>query len=310
MLTVLYSDRFLAHQTGRFHAERPARLQAVVEALRQVPWADQIHWQEPAGRHPVREWLTWIHDPAYLDWVEQVCAKGGGYLDGDTPVGGDSFEVALLAASAWLEGLDWVMAGRGPAFVLTRPPGHHALANEAMGFCLFGNAALTAHYALRHWEVERVAILDWDVHHGNGTQALVESHPQIAYCSLHQAPFYPGTGWHTERGPYGNVLNLPLAAGSNGEIYQRAFQDQMIPFLQAWRPAVLIISAGYDGHQDDPLASMALQPEDFGQFTQACRSVTDHLLFGLEGGYDLKGLAESVVATLAACLSFPSVGGS
>jgi acetoin utilization deacetylase AcuC-like enzyme len=172
-----------------------------------------------------------------------------------------------------------------------------------MGFCIFSNAAIAAHYALRQPNVNRVAILDWDVHHGNGTQAIVEANAQIAYCSLHEFPHYPGTGAASERGAHGNVLNLPLPSGSTMADYEPVFQQQVVPFLQAFQPDLLIVSAGYDANRADPLASMALQPGDFGQFTRYCLQLTRRLLFGLEGGYDLESLAQSVVATIEPCLA-------
>jgi acetoin utilization deacetylase AcuC-like enzyme len=171
-----------------------------------------------------------------------------------------------------------------------------------MGFCVFGNAAIAAYYALKQPGIERVAILDWDVHHGNGTQAIVENHPQIAYCSLHESPHYPGTGDASERGHHNNVLNIPMPSGSTLEDYEPAFTQQVIPFLKRFQPDLLIVSAGYDANYDDPLSHTALKPKDFGIFTRYCLQLTHRILFGLEGGYDLDALAQSVVETLGACI--------
>jgi acetoin utilization deacetylase AcuC-like enzyme len=171
-----------------------------------------------------------------------------------------------------------------------------------MGFCLFSNAAIAAHYALTQPEIHRVAILDWDVHHGNGTQASVEHHPQIAYCSLHEFPHYPGTGAANERGDYNNVLNVPMGAGSTLADYQPLFEQKIVPFLKNFQPDLLLVSAGYDAVRDDPLASICLDPEDYGVFTDYCLQMTPRILFGLEGGYDFSALAQSVVATLERCL--------
>jgi acetoin utilization deacetylase AcuC-like enzyme len=171
-----------------------------------------------------------------------------------------------------------------------------------MGFCIFANAAIAAHYALEQPGIERVAILDWDVHHGNGTQAIVETNPQIAYCSIHQAPFYPGTGAAAEQGCCQNVLNLPVPAGSSSQDYDRLFRERVLPFLMGFSPDLLIVSAGYDANRDDPLAEIALQPSDYGRFTDYCLQVTRRVLLGLEGGYDLPSLAQSVQATLERCL--------
>lgn len=304
MLPVIYSDRFLEHKTGRFHPERPERLSAIVEALKAVPWASQIEWQHPTAvevRSPM-PWLQKVHQEEYIHTIQEIAATGGGNLDADTPVSPRSYDVALLAVSAWLDGVDRVLQHNNPAFVLARPPGHHAEQNMGMGFCLFSNAAIAAYYALEQPNINRVAILDWDVHHGNGTQAIVENHPQIAYCSLHQSPCYPGTGRATEQGAHNNVLNLPLPPGSTLDTYQPLFEEQVIPFLTNFQTDLLIVSAGYDANAADPLAGMALQPEDYGVFTQSCLQVTRRILFGLEGGYDLNALSESVVNTLEQCL--------
>jgi acetoin utilization deacetylase AcuC-like enzyme len=195
-----------------------------------------------------------------------------------------------------------VLATGKPAFVLARPPGHHAESDTGMGFCLFSNAAIAALYALQQPGINRVAILDWDVHHGNGTQAIVETHPQIAYCSLHQYPCYPGTGHYTERGFHNNVLNLPFPPGSDIGIYQPVFETKVVPFLSNFQPDLLIVSAGYDANADDPLASINLQPQDYGLFTDYCLGITRKILFGLEGGYDFDALAKSVLATIERCI--------
>ncbi len=305
-VTVIYSDRFLDHDTGRGHPENAGRLRAIQAALRAAPWASHLHWQRPtaiAHRDPL-PYLRQIHHLHYISDVEHLSELGGGRLDGDTPVSPASYEVALLAVNAWLDGVDTVLQQRS-AFVAARPPGHHATSDRGMGFCLFSNAAIAAHYALKQPGVKRVAILDWDVHHGNGTQAIVESNPNIAYCSLHQFPAYPGTGRASEQGHHQNVLNIPLAPGSTLVDYRHHFEQAVLPFLKGFQPDLLIVSAGYDANQADPLASISLQPEDYGVLTRYCQEIRPHLLLGLEGGYDYHALAQSVVATLAACLQVP-----
>lgn len=305
MLSVIYSDDFLLHDTGPFHPEQPGRVTAIRQALLATPWADQIDWQlpTPVEQRDVIPMVRAIHSDRYIEALRQLADRGGGYIDSDTILSPHSFEVALLAVSAWLDGVDRVLHTGEPAFVLARPPGHHALPEIGMGFCIFGNAAIAASYALGQAGVERVAILDWDVHHGNGTQAMVQSHPRIAYCSLHEFPHYPGTGSASEHGQHQNVLNIPMPAGSSLAEYEIAFQQQVMPFLMQFQPDLLIVSAGYDANQDDPLSHIALHPQDFGIFTQYCLQLTHRILFGLEGGYDLKALAQSVVETLAACLT-------
>ncbi|GAB4240419.1 MAG: histone deacetylase [Stanieria sp.] len=304
MFPVIYSEDFLLHDTGYGHPEKPARLTAIVKALQQVAWHDQINWHTPTPitQREVLPYIQAIHTQKYIDTLQQIAESGGGYLDLDTPVSPRSYEIALLAVSAWLDGVDLVLSNNNPAFVLARPPGHHATRETGMGFCLFSNAAITANYALQQPGINQVAILDWDVHHGNGTESIVENNPQIAYCSLHQYPCYPGTGQASDRGLHQNVLNIPMAAGSTIIEYQSAFEQQVIPFLTKIQPDLLIVSAGYDANILDPLAEIALQPQDYGVLTKFLLSITHRLLFGLEGGYHLEALAKSVVATINCCL--------
>lgn len=304
MLPIIYSEDFLLHDTGHFHPEKPERLTAIVKALKQVPWADRIDWQAPTPitQRNLLSFVQQIHTQEHIDKVKSIAESGGGNLDGDTPISTQSYKVALLAVSAWLDGVNRVIATGNPVFVLARPPGHHATSTTGMGFCLFSNAAIAANYALQQSEIERVAILDWDVHHGNGTEAIVANNPQIAYCSLHQYPCYPGTGKKSDRGKHNNVLNLPMSPGSTIADYQPVFIKEVIPFLQHFQPDLMIVSAGYDANIQDPLASISLQPEDYSLLTNYVLKITSHLLFGLEGGYHLEALARSVVATIKSCL--------
>ena len=304
MLSVIYSEDFLLHDTGHFHPEKPERLTAIVEALKKVSWADRIDWQlpTPVAKRKVLSFVQQIHTQEHIDRVRRIAESGGGNLDGDTPVSPQSYDIALLAVSAWLDGVDQIIVTGKPVFVLARPPGHHATSTTGMGFCLFSNAAIAANYALQQSEIERVAILDWDVHHGNGTEAIVANNPQIAYCSLHQYPCYPGTGKKSDRGKYNNVLNLPMSPGSTLAEYQPVFINEVIPFLENFQPDLIIVSAGYDANYQDPLASISLQPEDYSLFTNYVLQISRRLLFGLEGGYHLEALAQSVVATLKSCL--------
>lgn len=295
MVAIIYSPDFLNHRVARSHPEQTRRVEVCATALRQVP---SLTWLEP--RPVTLEELTWIHSAEYIAQVQALAQRGGGMLDADTAVSRESYEVALLAAGGWLVGVDWVLTQRDSAFVLARPPGHHARPHQGMGFCIFGNAALAAHYAYKVKAMGRVAVLDWDVHHGNGTQEMLEQHPQFAYCSLHQYPAYPGTGTTEERGAYDNVLNIPLPPLSDSAVYRQAFTEQVIPFLKKFAPDLLIISAGFDATRADPLAQMLLEPEDYRFFTEQCRALTPHLLLGLEGGYDLEALSQSVVEVITA----------
>ncbi|MBD2114543.1 MULTISPECIES: histone deacetylase family protein [Cyanophyceae] len=303
---VIYSPDFLTHDTGSFHPENAGRLKAIVAALETVAWADHLDWREPTpvNQRDVDTLIAQLHNPRYVTALREIAHSGGGHIDGDTVVSEASYAVARLAVSAWLDGVDYVLETGHSAFVLARPPGHHAVRDRGMGFCLFSNAAIAAHYALEQSAVNRVAILDWDVHHGNGTQALVEENAAIAYCSLHQLPAYPGTGQSSETGFHQNVLNLPMPPGSASGDYQVKFDQKVIPFLKSFAPDLLVISAGYDANAADPLANVNLSPKDFGLFTRQCLNVTDKILFGLEGGYDYNALSESVLATISARLGF------
>ncbi|MBD1913284.1 MULTISPECIES: histone deacetylase [unclassified Leptolyngbya] len=305
MLPVFYSDLFLEHDTGRYHPENSGRLKAVTTLLRSVGWAEQLDWRSPTppeAQGRLTDALYAIHPEKYVAAVEYLAKQGGGHVDPDTVLSKHSYEAAILAVSAWLDGVDVVLDTGKPAFVLARPPGHHALPTQGMGFCIFSNVAIAAHYALKQPGIQRVAILDWDVHHGNGTQAIVESNPQIAFCSLHESPQYPGTGASGETGVHNNVLNLPMRAGSTVADYKTRFEERIIPFFQAFQPDLLLVSAGYDANAADPLANISLQPGDYGIFTDYCLQLTSKVLFGLEGGYDYDALAKSVAATIERCL--------
>ncbi|WP_421655914.1 histone deacetylase [Leptothermofonsia sp. ETS-13] len=304
MLPVIYSDEFLLHETGYFHPEKPERLTAIKNALKATPWANLLEWRlpTPVEQRPVLPLLHQIHSERYIEGVRRLANRGGGYIDADTPVSERSFEVAQLAVSAWLDGVDHVLRAGEPVFVLARPPGHHAVSNFGMGFCIFSNAAIAAHYALEQPSVNRVAILDWDVHHGNGTQAIIEKNPQIVFCSLHESPQYPGTGAADETGFHNNVLNLPMRSGSTLADYEPLFEQKVMPFLTRFQPDLLIVSAGYDANHADPLGGVALKPEDYGVFTNYCLQLTRRVVFGLEGGYDFDAIAQSVIATIEKCL--------
>ncbi len=306
------AKNFCDHDTGPTHPECPARLTAIANALRKMPGANYLHWQKPSPDDPgLDQYILQCHSLEYLQRLEKLAKAGGGYLDGDTPVSERSYGLARLAVRAWLDGVDHLLNQQESAFVLTRPPGHHAIRNTGMGFCLLNNVAIAAHYALGKPNIERVAIVDWDVHHGNGTEALVENNPHIFYCSLHQFPCYPGSGQAGDRGKYGNVLNIPLKPGGDGKVYQQAFAEQVLPFLREVKPDLLLVSAGYDANQADPLAYMNLTPKDYGMMSHYLLEICPHFLLGLEGGYHLSSLAQSVVETLKPLLvvdKLPKVG--
>jgi len=302
MISIIYSHKFLLHKTSDNHPEKPERLRAIIEALGQQTDNLPLNWVEPTSRD-LRKYLNRFHSSKYIQKVEDMANNGGGNFYEDTFVSPDSFNVALLAVSAWMDGINLTLKTGYPSFALVRPPGHHALENTGMGFCLFANAAIAAHYALEQPDVERVAILDWDIHHGNGTQELVENNPQIAFCSIHQSPFFPFTGREEERGAYDNVLNIRVKQGNSIKEYKPIFEERVIPFLLDFQPNLLIVSAGYDGNEADSLGWVKLQPEDYGILTKLCLGITQKIIFGLEGGYELNSLAQSVIQTIKACVS-------
>jgi len=297
-VTVVYSPKFLEHDMGAGHPEQPQRVAVCAAYLEAASFHEQLLWLSP--RMATLEELSWVHSPSYIELIQALAQRGGGHLDADTYVGPASYEIALLSAGGWLVGVDQVVDHYTSTFVLARPPGHHAERQRGMGFCLFSNAALAAEYALREKGLSRVAIFDWDVHHGNGTQSIVEQDPRIAYCSIHEIGNYPGTGDRSEEGPYQNVLNIPLPARSSRLEYLTAFDQEVRPFLERFQPQLLIVSAGFDATRADPLANMALEPEDFGTLTERCLQITPQLLLGLEGGYDLEALGNSVVQVVGA----------
>ncbi|TWH43749.1 histone deacetylase family protein [Dulcicalothrix desertica] len=302
MIPIIYSNRFLLHETGYMHPEQPERLTVIVNKLKASTVADEIEWIEPSSSRDAIKAIEQVHSNTYIDLVRAYSIRGWGCFE-STQIFPNSFEVACLAVTAWLDGVDQVWAQGKPAFVLARPPGHHALRDEGMGFCIFCNPAIAAIYALAIGNIKRVGILDWDVHHGNGTQATVENYPNIAFCSIHQSPGYPHTGKIEEQGKFHNVLNLPIAPGSTIENYYQLFETKVLPFFHNFSPDLLIVSAGYDANQADLLSKINLQPKDYATLTQYCLEITPKVLFGLEGGYELESLSQSVLETIKSCVN-------
>ena len=289
-------DIFRCHDPGP-HPERPARYDAVCEAVRGSS-AEAV--EAPVA--PV-EALARVHDGAYLTAMERYCAAGGGQLDPDTIVNGCSWEAALRGSGAAIAAVDAVLAGEvGAAFTCGRPPGHHAEPATPMGFCIVNHVAVAAAHA-RAAGVERVAILDWDAHHGNGTQAMFWTDPSVLYVSLHQFPFYPGTGAESERGEgdgAGTTVNVPLRAGTSEGEFQAAFRDAALPALRDFDPGLLLVSAGFDAHASDPLCQLGLRADAFATMTRELRGIGAGPVMVLEGGYDLTALRDSVEAVLTA----------
>jgi acetoin utilization deacetylase AcuC-like enzyme len=288
-LTIFYHPDFLNHDTGNGHPERSDRLTACISAINSADFGNQLEWKYPHSA--TEEELRQVHTAEHIQSIKDICNSGGGYLEPDTPVCKESYKIALKSSGAWIDGISEINKGNS-VFVLSRPPGHHAEINKAMGFCLFSNAALAAVSALKKNNIDRVTIFDWDVHHGNGTQNIVKNNPNIFYVSTHQFPFYPGTGSQIETGKYNNILNIPLNEGIGSIEFRKYFDDLVYKFIQNSKPDLIIISAGFDAHYRDPLASINLTANDFSYMTKRLLEIKPQLLIGLEGGYDLRALGE------------------
>lgn len=304
---LLYDPAFLEHHTGPGHPERSERLSAAYGHLGKQPWFDALERISPILAD--RRWVEEIHSSEYINRAQVACQDGYPYLDTmDVGISTKSFDIALLAAGATIQLADRLMQGSiDNAFGLVRPPGHHAEQDVAMGFCLFNNVAILARYLQKQHGLEKVLILDWDVHHGNGTQHAFEQDPSVLYVSLHQYPYYPGTGAYSETGSgrgQGATLNCPIAAGSGDEQYQTAFSEKILPKVDKFGPDVVILSAGFDAHHADPLAQMSLSTECYAWMSRRMLEVADRhaegrLISMLEGGYDLTALAQCVATHVA-----------
>jgi acetoin utilization deacetylase AcuC-like enzyme len=291
-------DAGLMHDAGRDHPERPARMQAAREGVR-LSGLEVVALEAPRA---TLDDLQLVHDSAYVASIERLCRAGGGQLDPDTHAAEASWEAALRAAGAGPEAVRALISGTAEiGFVAMRPPGHHALTARAMGFCLFNNIAVTARTLGA--DQARVAIVDWDVHHGNGTQDTFYEDPDVLYTSIHESPFYPGTGMIEETGAgraRGSTVNLPFRAGTGGAAYRAAMGSLIRDTIEDFSPDWLLISAGYDAHRADPLAGMRLETADYGAMAYMLRDLVPagRTIFFLEGGYDLDAIRSSVAATL------------
>src|SRR5881409_1363742 len=297
MVGVVFHPACQRHDPGLGHPERPERIVALLAALRAPEMVSAVEWCE--ARPATREALERVHSARYLDGLERLARQGGGALDADTVMGADSWDAAVAAAGVAIGAVERGIA-TGTAFGATRPPGHHALAARAMGFCFVNNVVVAARHA-QALGCGRVLIVDWDVHHGNGTQALVEHDPSIRFVSLHQYPWYPGTGAAGERG-VGNVFNVPRPGGLPRAVYVRDFLAGVDAALAQWSPDILLISAGFDSLAGDPLGEFTLEPDDIVQWTEALRERmgAGPVVAVLEGGYRLDLLAAGVVAFVRA----------
>jgi acetoin utilization deacetylase AcuC-like enzyme len=290
----------LGHDMGPGHPECPDRLRAVLQALEHPDFVPLLREEAPEA---TRAQLELAHPPHYVDAILALQPAEGEILaiDSDTRVSHGSPGAMLRAAGGAIAAVDAVMEGwAGAAFAAVRPPGHHAESVRAMGFCFFSNAAIAAHHARAHWGLQRVAVVDFDVHHGNGTQEIFEQTAGLFYASSHQMPCYPGTGYASEHG-VGNVFNAPLSPGADGAAFRAAWDGVLLPALEAFEPELLIVSAGFDAHRADPLAELRVETADFAWLTDRLVAVADahcggRIVSVLEGGYNLRALASSTAA--------------
>ncbi|MDO9142284.1 MAG: histone deacetylase family protein [Methylobacter sp.] len=307
MKTLYYSHPdFLFHQTGAGHPECPDRIAYIDRAVSGQDFAGLIRQNPPLGSE---QQVRLIHPQFHINAiVAAIPEQGTHYLDQDTVLSTGSGKAAFRAVGAVCDAVDNVLAGTADnAFCAVRPPGHHAEPALAMGFCLFNNIAIAAAYAQQHHQLERIAIVDFDVHHGNGTQAAFYHQPNVLYASSHEMPHYPGTGYPEETGA-GNIINVPLAAGDSGNEFRQKYRRIILPALEKFKPELLLISAGFDAHKDDPLASIGLVEADFAWITQELMGIADSYCHGriisaLEGGYNLNALAASAAIHIKALMA-------
>ncbi|MEC4749934.1 histone deacetylase family protein [Methylomicrobium sp. Wu6] len=302
-----YHEDFLKHQPHFSHPESPNRLLSIEKALQAPEFAKLVRKSPPLGQAQ-RDQAGLIHSQAHIDRTLRMIPEGSHqYIDADTYLSHGSANAALRAVGAVCDAVDQVMAGKANnAFCAVRPPGHHAEPNRAMGFCLFNNVAIAAEYARQQHHIRRVAIVDFDVHHGNGTQAAFAQQAEVLYISSHEMPHYPGTGLPSETG-VGNIVNIPLIAGTEGTEFRHKISTIALPALRKFKPELLLISAGFDAHRDDPLADIELVEDDYRWITEELTGIAAEfcerrIVSALEGGYNLEALARSVAAHVGALL--------
>ena len=308
---IVYHDHFLLHD-NYYHPECKERLKAIMKKLKDTQILDRLELIAPAEKADPQT-IALVHDESYIREVERACRAGDQSLDPDTYLSWETFDVASLAVQGGLEAVRSVMSGRlRNVFALLRPPGHHAEAGRAMGYCIFNNIAIAARFLQKEYGLQRIMILDWDVHHGNGTQHIFEKDPGVLFFSFHQSPAYPGTGamWEVGEGEgRGYTINATMPPSCNDKDYLTIFNEAVIPVMDSYRPEILLVSAGQDAYQGDPLASMRLTPQCYAQMTElllqgAERHCGGKIAFFLEGGYNQEGLASIVYNILNTMAGF------
>ena len=304
---LITSDTYQKHNTGIGHPEKIDRVTVIIENFKKLKNKNLI-WNKPVKFD--KSFLEITHSSDYINFVEKSFPKKGlSFLDGDTIVSPGSKEATLDAVGSIIAAIDGVQKKKFKnAFCAVRPPGHHAEKNKAMGFCIYNNVAVGAHYLLKKYKLKKIAIIDFDVHHGNGTQDIFYDNEKVLYISTHQFPYYPGSGTEQEKGKYNNILNIPLPAGTNSEEYLNAYEF-VLKKIKEFKPEFILFSAGFDAHKDDPLAQLQLNSDDFYQLTKRTLELSKSCCDGkvisiLEGGYDLKALQESTEAHVNALLEF------
>jgi acetoin utilization deacetylase AcuC-like enzyme len=307
----VYHEDYLKHDTGA-HPENAERLIHIMSELKEAGVTDKMKKVLPLKAS--KEQIAYVHTDAYIKGVERMCKEGGGLLDPDTPLCTESYEIALLSAGGVIKATDEVMNDTNNLkhiFALVRPPGHHATWNRGRGFCIFNNIAIAAEHLKRRYYANRILIVDWDVHHGNGTQEVFFDDPSVLYFSTHQYPHYPGTGWIDEVGKGegdGFTVNVPLPAGTDDAGYLYALNNVLVPIAKEFEPEFVLVSAGFDAHVADPLASMNVTTRGFGLFMDLIKEIAEKsckgkIVISLEGGYNLDAIAKSAVSVFNSLLS-------